>query len=263
MPSLEALHLDGNRFSGSVTKLLESLRHAPLRRLGLGRNQFSGALSERAVAGLGTLETLRLGGNDLSGPFPASALAALPNLTNVSAWGNRFSGDVADFLRKAPRSLRTFDATANAFAGDLEATPELPDLAVSRRAGTKHHGPLAPPPPRRRGSSVDASWRRRRRGYFVETAVATRAFEAGLPSGSRTGPTPGRQPGAGRAAGAVGRPKLTQRAALVRGAGFGASDAVPARGELRRRVRGGSGAVPRPVPNSIRSRTGRDADSPR
>jgi len=145
LTKLEALHLDGNGFQGTLGNLLRSLAKAPLRRLGLSRNALTGHLPGNALEKLRALEALRLGGNGLDGPLPSQSLAKLANLTNVSVWGNRFEGDASVFLKDASISLATFDATGNKLRGDLQATPSRINLEALRLGGNLLEGALPKP----------------------------------------------------------------------------------------------------------------------
>ena len=141
---LEALHLDGNGFSGPLGGLLRSLAKSNLRRLGLSRNELTGHLPGNSLEKLRSLESFRIGGNHLDGPFPAASLAKLTNLTNVSVWGNAFEGDASLFLDKASATLRTFDATSNNLRGDLRDMPRR-NLENLRLGGNALEGSLPKP----------------------------------------------------------------------------------------------------------------------
>ena len=144
LTQLQALHFDGNGFSGTLGGLLRSLARSPLRRLGLSRNSLTGHLPGNALEKLTSLESLRIGGNRLDGPFPVASLAKLPNLTNVSVWGNAFEGDASLFLDKASSSLKTFDATSNKLRGDLREMPRR-NLENLRLGGNALEGSLPKP----------------------------------------------------------------------------------------------------------------------
>jgi hypothetical protein len=91
LPSLEALLLDDNAFSGPMPPLAPATALS-IRALVLADNNLSGPLSMKGGGNLGgnkkdaleKLEVLGLEGNAFEGEFPAATLAKLPKLQCVS-----------------------------------------------------------------------------------------------------------------------------------------------------------------------------------
>lgn len=150
---LEVLHIDHNRFSGSIPAQLMSGSIVELkasrnllsgelpatmcdmssaRLLDLSNNQLAGSLCE-GVSALGDLKLINLSNNRLQGELPAS-IGNLKRLTTLNLSRNRFVGELP---REAKLTvLQVLDLSSNRLTGELPAwVGRLPILASANLRG--------------------------------------------------------------------------------------------------------------------------------
>ncbi|KAL6547547.1 hypothetical protein OROHE_009252 [Orobanche hederae] len=113
LKNLSQVYLYSNRFSGSITQVIESLNLAVL---DLSDNYLTGKIPED-FGKLKKLERLSLFDNKLSGEMPQS-IGLLPNLKNLRVFTNKLSGILPSEMGSYSK-LEIFEVSANRFTGNL------------------------------------------------------------------------------------------------------------------------------------------------
>ncbi|KAL3845823.1 hypothetical protein ACJIZ3_003226 [Penstemon smallii] len=101
--SVKYMHLQGNKFSGTIPHALSGLSSSPSRLITLDvrDNELSGKINPDWISSLSSLRILLLKGNNLQGLIP-SQICHLKNLTILDLSSNNFTGRIPTCLYQIP-----------------------------------------------------------------------------------------------------------------------------------------------------------------
>ncbi|KAK4489933.1 hypothetical protein RD792_000582 [Penstemon davidsonii] len=101
LSSVKYMHLQGNKFSGTIQHALSGLSSSQLITLDIRDNELSGKINPDWISSLSSLRILLLKGNNLQGLIP-SQICHLKNLTILDLSSNNFTGRIPTCLYQIP-----------------------------------------------------------------------------------------------------------------------------------------------------------------
>ncbi|KAK4487631.1 hypothetical protein RD792_005719 [Penstemon davidsonii] len=99
--SVRYMHLQGNKFSGTIQHALSGLSSSQLITLDVRDNELSGKINPDWISSLSSLRILLLKGNNLQGLIP-SQICHLKNITILDLSSNNFTGRIPTCLYQIP-----------------------------------------------------------------------------------------------------------------------------------------------------------------